>query len=86
MARLKASFDELRRHCDLVLVDAGPLGRSLTIVANLLSWAAPCRVDRALVVRDLRRPASRERRRDRTSDCTAAGIAQWNFVENFAAA
>ena len=55
VSRLKASFDELRRHCDLVLVDAGPLGES-NDRRHLLSWAAPCRVDRALVVRNLHPP------------------------------
>jgi Mrp family chromosome partitioning ATPase len=84
VARLKASFDELRRHCDLVLVDAGPLGEAGDR-RHLLSWAAPCRVDRALVVRDLRATGDGE-----TSDIEkrlhGCGIAQWNFVENFAAA
>jgi len=84
VARLKASFDELRRHCDLVLVDAGPLGEA-NDRRHLLSWAAPCRVDRALVVRDLRATGDVE-----TSEIErrlhGCGIAQWNFVENFAAA
>jgi Mrp family chromosome partitioning ATPase len=83
IARLKASFDELRRHCDLVLVDAGPLGDTADR-RHLLSWAAPCRVDRALVVRDLRATSDLE-----TSEIErrlhGCGIAQWNFVENFAA-
>ncbi|MBI2823461.1 MAG: hypothetical protein HYX69_02080 [Planctomycetia bacterium] len=82
-ARLKASFDELRRHFDLVLIDSGPLGDPQDR-RHLLSWAAPCRVDRALVVRDVRsldgeQIATIEKR---LQEC---GIAQWNFVDNFAA-
>jgi Mrp family chromosome partitioning ATPase len=83
VARLKSSFDELRRHCDLILIDAGPVGE-LGDRRHLLSWAAPCRVDRALVVRDLRTTSD-----DETSEIErrlhGCGIAQWNFVENFAA-
>ncbi len=83
VSRLKQSFDELRRHCDIVLIDAGPFG-DIKDRRHLLSWAAPCRVDRALVVRDLRTTTD-----DETTDIErrlhGCGIAQWNFVENFAA-
>ncbi|HEY1598033.1 MAG TPA: cellulose synthase operon protein YhjQ/BcsQ [Pirellulales bacterium] len=84
VARLKAAFDELRRHADVVLVDAGPFGADGDR-RNLVSWAGPCRVDRALVVRDLRTTGD-----DETAEIErrlhGCGIAQWNFVENFAAA
>jgi len=84
VARLKASFDEMRKHCDVVLVDAGPFGEAGDR-RHLLSWAAGCRVDRALVVRDLRTTSD-----DEISEIDRqlhnCGIAQWNFVENFAAA
>ena len=46
IAHLKSSLDELRRHCDIVLIDAGPCGDAGDR-RRLLSWAAPCRVDRA---------------------------------------
>lgn len=84
VARLKASFDELRKHCDLVLIDAGPLGAA-SDRRRLLSWAAPCRVDRALIVRDLRTTGDSEMAEieQRLHGC---GVAQWNFVENFVAA
>jgi Mrp family chromosome partitioning ATPase len=83
IARLKSSLDELRRHCDVVLIDAGPVGDT-NDRRRLLSWAAPCRVDRALVVRDLRSTSDDEAAEieRRLHGC---GIAQWNFVENFAA-
>ena len=70
-------------HCDLVLVDAGPLGES-NDRRHLLSWAAPCRVDRAaLVVRGTAPDdVAVSNIEDRLHGC---GIAQWNFVENFAA-
>ncbi len=82
--RLKASFDELRRHCDLILVDAGPMGEQGDR-RHLLSWAAPCRVDRALVVYDTRMSGEEEITAidHRLHGC---GIAQWNFVENFSVA
>ena len=84
VGRLKASFDELRRHCDVVLIDAGPLGAP-DDRRHVLSWAAPCRVDRALVVRDVRTATEREAAEldERLHGC---GIAQWHFVENFSAA
>ncbi len=84
IARLKSSLDELRRHCDIVLIDAGPCGDAGDR-RQLLSWAAPCRVDRALVVRDLRSTSDDEAAEieRRLHGC---GIAQWNFVENFGAA
>jgi Mrp family chromosome partitioning ATPase len=84
IARLKSSLDELRRHCDVVLIDAGPFGDTGDR-RRLLSWAAPCRVDRALVVRDLRATSDDEAAEieRRLHGC---GIAQWNFVENFAVA
>jgi Mrp family chromosome partitioning ATPase len=82
--RLKASFDELRKHCDLVLIDAGPIGEPGDR-RRPLAWAAPCRVDRALVVRDLRTTGN-----DQVTEIDrrlqGSGIAQWNFVDNFAAA
>ncbi|HVU85956.1 MAG TPA: hypothetical protein VHD36_01460 [Pirellulales bacterium] len=84
VARLKSSLDELRRHCDVVLIDAGPVGDT-NDRRRLLSWAAPCRVDRALVVRDLR-STSDEEAAEIERRLHGCGIAQWNFVENFAAA
>ncbi len=82
--RLKATFDELRRHYDLILIDAGPLGDAADR-QHLLAWAGPCRVDRALVVLDTRvdNAAALNDVERRLQGC---GIAQWNFVENFAAA
>ena len=84
VARLKATFDELRKHCDLVLIDAGPIGEPGDR-RRPLSWAAPCRVDRALVVRDLR-TTDDEHMAEIDQRLHGSGIAQWNFVENFAAA
>ncbi len=72
IARLKSSLDELRRHCDVVLIDAGPVGDT-SDRRRLLSWAAPCRVDRALVVRDLPRPATKKRPRS-NGVCTAVAL------------
>jgi Mrp family chromosome partitioning ATPase len=83
-ARLKSTFDELRRHYDIVLVDAGPLGDGQDR-QQLLSWAEPCRVDRALVVLDAR-VGSPEWMNDVESRLQGCGIAQWNFIENFFAA
>ncbi|MES1213423.1 MAG: hypothetical protein ABUL64_02455 [Singulisphaera sp.] len=84
VARLKAPLDELRRHCDVLLIDAGPFG-DVGDRRHLLSWAAPCRVDRALVVRDLR-VTSDEEATEIERRLHGCGIAQWNFVENFAVA
>lgn len=84
VARLKSSLDDLRRHCDLVLIDAGPLGRA-DDRRHLLSWAGPCRVDRALVVRDVRTTTERDTA-DLDERLHGCGIAQWHFVENFSAA
>ncbi|HEY2841902.1 MAG TPA: cellulose synthase operon protein YhjQ/BcsQ [Pirellulales bacterium] len=82
--RLKSCFDELRRHFDVVLIDAGPLGEP-SDKRHLLAWAAPCRVDRALVVLD-GRSAIEQDMADVDNRLQACGIAQWSFVDNFAAA
>jgi len=82
--RLKSCFDELRRHFDVVLIDAGPLGEP-TDKRQLLAWAAPCRVDRALVVLD-GRSTLEDAMAEADTRLQGCGIAQWSFVDNFAAA
>lgn len=82
--RLKSCFDELRRHFDVVLIDAGPMGEP-SDKRQLLAWAAPCRVDRALVVLD-GRSAIEEAIAEVDTRLQGCGIAQWSFVDNFAAA
>ena len=82
--RLKSCFDELRRHFDVVLIDAGPLGEP-SDKRQLLAWAAPCRVDRALVVLDGRAEIEQDMA-EVDSRLQGCGIAQWSFVDNFAAA
>lgn len=78
---LRGAIDQLRKHYDLVLVDAGPLGDDAETI-DLAAALCGCPLDDALVVRDRRRTTPKQVN-DVCRRVAALGIRHWDVVENF---